>query len=208
MRVRGLYAVTDETCCGPAGGARIAAALAGGARLVQLRCKDRMPPVETVAALVALGHRFDALVLINDDVDMAQAARADGVHIGRDDVDLATARRRLGAKAVIGVSCYADLTRARDLARQGADYLAFGSFYPSRTKPHAVSADPTLLTRAREYGKPLVAIGGIRPENGAALIAAGASALAVVDGIFGQNDIERAARAYAQLFEETHDRKP
>ncbi len=202
MRVTGLYAVTDARCCAPEGRERIRAALVGGARLLQVRCKDLRPPVDAVRALVSLGHAHGATVIVNDDVGLACEAGADGVHLGREDMTLESARAALGPSAIIGVSCYDDLDRARNAAARGADYLAFGSFYPSRTKPHAVRADPSLLTAARALGKPLVAIGGILPENGGALIAAGASALAVIDGIFGQNDIEGAARAYLRLFEE------
>ncbi len=203
MRIAGLYAITDTACCRPEGLARVRAALLGGARVLQLRCKDPGLAMDAAQALVALGHDFGVPVLVNDDVELAYAARADGVHLGRDDATVESARARLGARAIIGVSCYADLDRARDLALRGADYLAFGSFYPSCTKPHATRAEPSLLTAARALCKPLVAIGGILPENGRALIAAGASALAVVDGVFGHNDITGAARAYQRLFEDT-----
>ena len=203
MKVAGLYVVTDVACCRPEGLARVRAALLGGARAVQLRCKGAGLALDTAQALVTMGHAFGVPVLVNDDVELAYAAGADGVHLGRDDATVEAARARLGPRAIIGVSCYADPDRARDLARRGADYLAFGSFYPSRTKPHAARADPSLLTAARALGKPLVAIGGILPENGRALIAAGASALAVVDGVFGHSDIRGAARAYQRLFEDT-----
>ena len=203
MKVAGLYVVTDAACCRPEGLARVHAALLGGARVVQLRCKGAGLAIDTAQALVAMGHAFAVPVLVNDDVELAHASRADGVHLGCDDATVEAARARLGPRAIIGASCYADLDRARDLARRGADYLAFGSFYPSRTKPHAARADPSLLTAARSLGKPLVAIGGILPENGRALIAAGASALAVVDGVFGHSDIRGAARAYQRLFEDT-----
>ncbi len=201
--IAGLYVVTDAACCARDGLARVRAALVGGARVLQLRCKGSDLAIDDARALVALGHAFGIPVLVNDDVELALAAGADGVHLGRDDATVESARARLGPQAIIGASCYADLDRAQDLARRGADYLAFGSFYPSRTKPHAVRAHPSLLAAARPWGKPLVAIGGILPENGRALIAAGASALAVVDGVFGYNDIEGAARAYQRLFEET-----
>lgn len=203
MRIAGLYAVTDAGCCVPEGLARVRAALAGGARMLQVRCKGPRPSVDAIRALVSLGHAHGATVIVNDDVGLAFEAGADGVHLGREDRALESARDTLGPSAIIGVSCYDDLGLARDAAARGADYLAFGSFYPSRTKPHAVRADPSLLTAARVFGKPLVAIGGILPGNGRALIAAGASALAVIDGIFGQDDIEGAARAYQRLFEET-----
>ncbi|WP_298135265.1 thiamine phosphate synthase [Acidiferrobacter sp.] len=203
MKIAGLYAITDAACCRPEGLARVRAALSGGARVLQLRCKAPGLTVDAAQTLVAAGHAFGIPVLINDDVELAYAAGADGVHLGRDDATVESARARLGPRAIIGASCYADLDRARDMAARGADYLAFGSFYPSRTKPHAVRAHPSLLSAARPLGRPLVAIGGILPDNGRALIAAGASALAVVDGIFGHSDIEGACRAYQQLFEES-----
>lgn len=203
MRIHGLYCLTDTHCCTPEGAGRVQAALQGGARVLQIRCKDGTIDSAWAHALVTLGHQYDALVLINDDPVLAAQVEADGVHLGATDPAYSAARRLLGRRAVIGVSCYADLGRAQAMAEAGADYLAFGSFFPSHTKPHAVRASPSLLREAKVFGKPLVAIGGILPENGQALIAAGADALAVIDGVFGQTDIMAAARRYADLFEET-----
>ncbi|HUW97280.1 MAG TPA: thiamine phosphate synthase [Acidiferrobacter sp.] len=202
MRIEGLYALTDSRCCTQQGMGRIAAALDGGVRMLQLRCKSPALTVEYGRQLVSLAHSFGVPVIINDDVELAYAICADGVHLGQDDGSIEEARAVLGAQAIIGVSCYASLAQARDAAARGADYLAFGSFYPSRTKPQAPRATPDVLAAARVFGKPLVAIGGILPENGGALVAAGASALAVIDGIFGQPDITGAARAYQHIFEE------
>ena len=141
-------------------------------------------------------------MLVNDDVALARELDADGVHLGRDDESIAQARAALGPRKIIGASCYNDLRRAQEAQAQGADYIAFGSFHASPTKPEAVSASPTLLTRARrQTDLPLVAIGGITPDNGALLISAGADALAVISGIFAQADAESAARRYARLFE-------
>jgi len=112
------------------------------------------------------------------------------------------ARRLLGPQALIGVSCYNRLELARAARDAGADYIAFGRFFPSSSKPQAVQAEPALLTAARaEIHLPLVAIGGITPENGAALVQAGADMLAVIHGVFGQPDIRRAAQAYASCFD-------
>ncbi|HJU26811.1 MAG TPA: thiamine phosphate synthase, partial [Rhodanobacteraceae bacterium] len=126
---------------------------------------------------------------------------AAGVHLGEDDAPIAHARATLGPGAIIGVSCHDSLQRAREAAAEGADYLAFGAFFPSATKPQARHATPDLLRAAREFGKPLVAIGGITPDNGGSLIAAGADFLAAVSGIFGAQDVRAAARRYAGLFE-------
>jgi thiamine-phosphate pyrophosphorylase len=108
----------------------------------------------------------------------------------------------LGARALIGVSCYNDLALAQAAEDAGADYIAFGSFYPSPTKPQALRAELELLRTARRALRvPIVAIGGITPDNGAALLAAGADALAVIEGVFGQADIRAAAARYARLFD-------
>jgi len=202
MKVAGLYAITDAFCCAPEGLSRLGLALHAGVDLLQLRCKDQGPSLEYARAVVALGRSFNVPVIVNDDVELAYAIGAGGVHLGQEDADVEVARARLGPQAIIGASCYASLDVARDKAARGADYLAFGSFFPSRTKPHAVRASLSLLREAQALHKPLVAIGGILPENGGDLLRAGASALAVVDGIFGQKDIPSAVGAYKALFEE------
>ena len=203
--IHGLYAIADsgyldaETFV-PA----VRAALAGGARVIQYRDKkdDAATRERLARELNALCRAHDVPLLVNDDVALAAVVGAAGVHIGRDDPDLAAARAALGPAAIIGVSCYNDLARARAAQAAGADYVAFGRFFPSRTKPQAVPADLKLLRAARaELQIPIVAIGGITPDNGASLIAAGADALAVIEGVFGQPDVATAASRYAQLFQ-------
>ncbi|WJW75231.1 thiamine phosphate synthase [Thiohalobacter sp. IOR34] len=205
-RLHGLYAITDSGLIPPGRlTTAVAAALRGGARVVQYRDKSDAAGrrLAEATALATLCRAQGALFLVNDDVELAAACGAHGVHLGREDSALETARRRLGAEAVIGVSCYDDLQRARQAAAAGADYLAFGRFFPSRTKPDAVPASPALLQEAKaELGLPLVAIGGITPDNGGQLIAAGADMLAVVHGVFGQPDIEAAAERFADMFGE------
>jgi thiamine-phosphate pyrophosphorylase len=145
-------------------------------------------------------------LLINDDLALAVAVGADGVHLGRDDDDIATARAALPAGSLVGVSCYNEFARARTAAAEGADYVAFGSFFASPTKPNAPRADTGLLRRARrELPVPTVAIGGISPENGAALVAAGADMLAVIDAVFGAADITAAARDFSRCFDLPED---
>jgi thiamine-phosphate pyrophosphorylase len=181
----------------------VRAALAGGARVMQYRDKQATAGQrEAIARAVNVLCRAQAVpLLINDDVALAAAVGAAGVHLGRDDPDIAAARTTLGDAALIGVSCYNELGRARSAQAAGADYVAFGRFFPSRTKPQALPATPELLRAARAALKiPIVAIGGITPENGASLIAAGADALAVIEGVFNQPDIRAAAERYAQLF--------
>ncbi len=203
-RVRGLYAITavgsevDDSLLD-----RVRAAILGGARLVQYRDKstDRGKRRQQGSTLNVLCRAHGVPLIVNDDVALAAEVGAAGVHVGKDDPSLAAARARLGNNAIIGVSCYDRLDLALAAARQGADYVAFGSFFPSPTKPSAVRADIELLRAARrELDLPIVAIGGITPTNGADLIAAGAACLAVISGVFAQPDIRAAAQAYTDLF--------
>lgn len=210
MQLSGLYAITDGSLTGGTDMvAQVRAAISGGARIVQYRDKstDSVRRRQEATALQTLCQAADVPLIINDDVALAAAVGAKGVHLGRDDPALAGARERLGPHAIIGVSCYDQYSLAESAKQAGADYVAFGSFHPSTTKPEAVRADPVLLRRARrELGLPTVAIGGISPENGRALITAGADMLAIISGLFAQPDIRAAARAYAALFvEEDHE---
>jgi len=204
-RIAGLYAIADSAYLAadqfvPA----VRAALDGGARIIQYRDKKSEPGQREAIARVlnALCREHAVPLLINDDVALAALVGAAGVHIGRDDPDIAAARAVLGDAALIGVSCYNELGRALAAQAAGVDYVAFGRFFPSRTKPQAVPATPELLRAARAaLNIPIVAIGGITPENGASLIKAGADALAVIEGVFNQPDIRAAAERYARLFE-------
>ncbi|MBS0430979.1 MAG: thiamine phosphate synthase [Proteobacteria bacterium] len=200
-RTGGLYAITD----GPRDDLPEAAlaALAGGAALLQYRDKghDAARRLREARALAGLCARHGVPLIVNDDVQLVLASGAAGVHLGEDDADIAQARAALGRDAVIGVSCYDSLERAREATAAGADYLAFGAFFPSITKPGARHATPALLRDAREFGLPLVAIGGITPDNGGPLIDAGADYLAVISGVFGARDIRAATRRYAKLFD-------
>jgi thiamine-phosphate pyrophosphorylase len=196
---RGLYAISD----GPRPDLlrACAAALRGGASLLQYRDKTTDPHRrrEEALALAELCRAYDVPLIINDDVELASEIGA-GVHLGAADADLHTARRRLGTTAILGASCYDSLERAREAAAAGADYLAFGAFFPSPTKPQARRATLELLRAARALARPLVAIGGITVENAPAVIEAGADLVAVISGVFGAADVEAAARRYARLF--------
>jgi thiamine-phosphate pyrophosphorylase len=209
VRVRGLYAIADTQYLKDARLiAAVGEAIAGGAKLVQYRDKGADPARrrDQARALLALCRRHGVAFIVNDDVRLAAALGADGAHVGRDDPALTEARRQLGANRLIGVSCYNELERALTAQSQGADYVAFGSFFPSRTKPQAARASVELLRAARaQLHIPIVAIGGITPENGADLLAAGADALAVIDGVFNRPDIRAAAQRYANLFTTTAD---
>lgn len=203
-RLAGLYAIAgthylDDTRLIDA----VTQAIAGGARVIQYRDKKHtaIERMRQASELARLCRQQGVLFIVNDDVELAKQAQADGVHLGREDAAPATAREQFGPRAIIGVSCYNELARAEAAEKQGADYVAFGRFFPSRTKPHAVQAGLDLLREAkRKLHIPVVAIGGITPENGASLIAAGADALAVIEGVFGQADVRAAAERYANLF--------
>ena len=203
--LRGLYAITDTRLTpGPRLLSAAEAALRGGAHILQYRDKTATDAVrrKTAATLAELCREHGALFIVNDDPALAAEVEADGVHLGREDPDITAARARLGPNRLVGVSCYNDLDRARAAAAAGADYVAFGRFFPSRTKPEAVQAHPDLIRRAKaELGLPVVAIGGITPENGRTLIEAGADMLAVIHGLFGQPDVEAQAARYVRLFE-------
>jgi thiamine-phosphate pyrophosphorylase len=164
------------------------------------KCADAALRLEQAQALRALTREFLAPLIINDDVLLARQAGADGVHLGNADGSIAAAREVLGCGKVIGASCYNQLSLAYAAAAQGADYVAFGAFFPSAVKPDAVVATPELLRQARrELDVPLVAIGGITSDNGAQLVSAGAHALAVISALFGATDIRDAARQFSNL---------
>jgi thiamine-phosphate pyrophosphorylase len=201
---RGLYAITDTALL--ADGVlveRVEQAIRGGATLIQYRDKQLSPAQRQrqAAALATVCGNYGVPLIVNDDVALAAAVGAAGVHLGEHDTGLLAARRELGPDAIIGVSCYNRVDRARQAADCGADYVAFGRFFPSSTKPAAIQATPALLADARQaIDLPIVTIGGITPENGRELLSAGADLLAVIHGVFGQPDVEAAARHYAALF--------
>jgi len=202
--ISGLYAVTPDFADTAVLLAKTQAALAGGARLLQYRNKtaDENLRREQAAALRELCRRYDSMLIINDHVELAREIDADGVHIGADDAGVAAARSRLGHGKIIGATCYNDLQHALAAAAQGADYVAFGSFFASTVKPGAVRAPLALLQQARrEIAVPVVAIGGITLDNVAALIAAGANAVAVISALFAAPDVEAAARKFCQLLQ-------
>jgi thiamine-phosphate pyrophosphorylase len=155
---------------------------------------------EQAAALARLCATSGTPLIVNDDVSLALAVGAAGVHLGRDDGDPAEVRHRGGTALSIGVSCYDSLARAEAAATAGADYIAFGAFFPSPTKPDARKASPSLLRDAARLGLPRVAIGGITPDNAPGLVAAGADLVAAISGVYDAEDPVAAARAYAACF--------
>lgn len=196
---RGLYLVTPESVPDMA----LIARLLPHAACLQYRSKQADADTRRHQALALRAACTEAGVafIVNDDIALAEAVRADGVHLGEHDDAVAAARIRLGDAAIIGASCYDDLARAEAAALAGASYLAFGAFFPSPTKPNARRAMPQLLCDAARFGLPRVAIGGITPDNAAPLVAAGADLIAVISGVFDASDPVAAARACAALFD-------
>ncbi len=201
--IKGLYAITPDEADTELLLRKVRQALRGGARVLQYRNKSADANLRLTQAreLRALTRQFSALLIVNDDVQLARDVDADGVHLGRADTALGAARSILGAHKIIGVSCYNRLSLAKAAIAEGADYVAFGAFFPSATKPDAVKADLELLRQAHaELGAPIVAIGGITAQNGAALAEAGADALAVITALFEARNIEAAAQDFENLF--------
>ncbi len=201
-KIAGLYAITPDLLNTQDLLRKARRALAGGANVLQYRNKlaDAILRSEQAAVLRELTREFDAVLIINDDVELAHEVDADGVHLGGDDGSVVAARALLGSGRLIGVSCYNNLSLAREAVRQGADYVAFGAFFHSDVKPDAAQSSPELLQQARsELSVPIVAIGGITVRNGAQLLQAGADALAVISSVFAAPDIQQAARQFAEL---------
>ena len=179
----------------------VAAALAAGVDWLQFRGKDLSDEDARRYALElrALCRQHQTLLFINDRIDLALAVDADGVHLGQHDGSIADARRQLGHRK-LGVTCHGDIELARRAVEQGADYVAFGRCFPSRTKPEAPPCELSVFAKARdEFSVPIVAIGGITPDNGDQVLAAGADTLAVIDGVFGQHDIATAVKRFHRL---------
>lgn len=197
----GLYAITQtENKSADTVINEVEAAIKGGVAVVQYRDKHPLDAPFLARELVKVCHRHSVPLLINDDIELAALVNADGVHIGKEDGAVAQARKRLGNAAIIGVSCYDSVEQALAAQSQGATYAAFGRFFPSSSKPLAAPAHIETLRQAKlKLTIPLVAIGGILPENGAQLVAAGADLLAVIGGIF-EHRPEQSARAYQDLF--------
>lgn len=203
--IRGLYAITDPSLL--ADEVLVSAveqAIQGGAKIIQYRNKlaSQRQQYQQALQLSELCKQYQVCFIINDDAQLARQVQADGVHVGKDDGQISEARELLGDQAIIGVSCYNQLENAHRAIAQGADYVAFGRFFPSQTKPDAVQADLQLLEAAvRQLSVPIVAIGGVNRENASQLIELGTSAIAVINDLFQDNEtIYRTAKDYQALF--------
>ena len=204
-RMQGLYAITDAELISDAQlFSSIESAILGGAKIIQYRNKSasKSQQYEQAVQLNTLCQQHQVTFIINDDPVLAKAVHADGVHLGQDDGKIADARQRLGQQAIIGVSCYNRINNAEHAVKQGADYIAFGRFFPSNTKPDAKHAELTLLQDAAErFTIPIVAIGGITLKNAPEIIKHGANAIAVIHSLFHDTqEIYNTAKTYQTLF--------
>lgn len=201
---QGLYLISrDDPETGPDWEAELLAGIRGGATVVQYRVKQARDPLGSASRILARCQAAGVPFIINDDVELALSVGADGVHLGGEDDTPAFARKKLGAQAIIGVSCYDDPERAAAAEQQGADYVAFGRFFPSATKPQAPCARlETLMEARKRCHLPIVAIGGITLENGRILLDAGADLLAVIEGVLGgQGGPKSTARRFRELWD-------
>ena len=198
----GLYLITPDNADTANLLARTAPLLAAGAAWLQYRNKTAGDALrlEQATALQSLCQQAGVPLIVNDDARLAKAIGAAGVHLGKDDGDIAAARTLLGADAIIGSSCYDQLSLAEAAVAAGANYVAFGAFFPTRSKTGTRQAGPDLLSQAASLGVPRVAIGGITPDNARSLIEAGADLVAVISGVYDAVDPVAAVHAYRQCF--------
>lgn len=193
---KGLYAISNNA--DPI--SHVQAVLNTGIAMLQYREKSKPDPA-FARQLCELCIQYSVPLIVNDDLELAKSIEAHGVHLGEDDHALPEARDQLGQTSIIGVSCYDSIDLALDAEKCGASYVAFGSFYPTTSKKVTRHATTELLLKAREQlSIPIVAIGGITPENGGVLVDAGADMLAAIQGVFGAPDPAAAAKAYTALF--------
>jgi thiamine-phosphate pyrophosphorylase len=199
-----LYVVLDRTAsCGRDLDEILAAALDGGAEMIQLREKT-LPSGSVLPLAERLRRRCAAArvpFVVNDRVDLAVAVDADGVHVGQDDLPPAAARKILPAGRILGVSTHS-VEQARAAQASGADYVAVGSMYPTATKPEFLLVGPALAREVRPLVRvPLVGIGGITPDNVAAVIEAGCDGVAVISAVCAASDPAKAARRFVDAID-------
>jgi len=203
-RLRGLYAITDShSISADLFDLSIQQVLQGGARIIQYRDKshDEKKRLSQANSLRKLCDRYDALLIINDDIDLALSTNADGVHLGKDDVSLTDARKKLGHRFIIGRSCYNNIDLAIEAEKDGANYIALGAIYKSPTKPEA----PCITLDFIQYAStvlsvPICAIGGITTQNANAVIEAGVDMIAVISDLFSHDDIQARSKALSCMF--------
>ena len=205
-KLKGLYAITDSKLMGSDLISKTEQAILGGINILQYR--NKTAPLEQqeqeALKLAQLCKNNNVLFLINDNVELALKVNADGVHLGQEDAPLQQAREQLGKDKIIGVTCHNKIQLAVESQKEGADYVAFGRFFKSETKPTASPAELSLISEANKYiSIPIVAIGGITQETAHLLLNEGADMLAVIHAVFGQDDILSAARQFVEIIDST-----
>ena len=203
MNFSGIYPVTDDAFMSLPGHENLLSEVVGaGIAMLQFRAKhgDREKARRQAGLLLEICRQHKAPLIINDDVDLCALSGADGVHLGRADCDIAGARSALGPGAIIGATCHDSLELALAAQNQGADYVAFGRFFPSVSKPEASPARLEILREARKtLDLPIAAIGGIDHNNADRALAAGADLLAVIHAIFGAPNPGAVARELVRI---------
>lgn len=201
--ISGLYAITPDIENTALLVTKVEAALQGGINILQYRNKLANHKLQTqqARALLPLCRQYNVPLIINDSVKLCLTLDADGVHLGADDGNLAEIRARIGNDKILGASCYNRFDLALTAQQAGASYVAFGACFASSTKPNAVVASLDLFKQAQtKLAVPSVAIGGITLENANQVIAAGASAIAVINALFAADDVKSATQQFTQLF--------
>jgi thiamine-phosphate pyrophosphorylase len=202
LKIKGLYAVTPDLPDTALLLEQAEAALQGGVSMLQYRNKTASYELkrEQASELMWLCEAHNVPLIINDHVLLCVELDASGVHLGGTDGEIAAARRLLGARKIIGASCYNRLKLAEQAKAQGADYVAFGACFDSGTKPAAVRAPLELFAEAKPLGLPIIAIGGITVENAPLAIRAGADSIAVIGALWTAPDVRQAAQTFSKLF--------
>lgn len=199
---RGLYLITPDAADSERFLARVLPVLSDKIAMLQYRNKlaSASEMREQAQVLLERCRKLGIILIINDDFILAHELGADGVHLGEHDGDIALARQRMGPNAIIGMSCYNSLDLAKKAAMEGADYIAFGAVYPSATKPFARHASLELFSQAAPLDLPMIAIGGITPDNATQTLSAGAHFLAVIGAVFDAADPVLAIENFISRF--------
>lgn len=201
--LRGLYIVTPDWDDTAQLLAATELALQNGAALVQYRHKTADPAQrrDQASALLALCRQYEVPLIINDHVALCLEIGADGIHVGGTDASIAEVRQAVGPDRIVGASCYGTLELAHAAHRDGASYVAFGGFYPSRVKKYDFRTAPEIIAQSkREIALPVVVIGGITLENAPPLVAQGADMVAVISSVYLVPVAERKTRELADLY--------
>lgn len=204
QKLKGLYAITDPELMGEDLIPKTQQAILGGINILQYRNKTATPEQQEqeAATLARLCKKHNVIFIINDNIDLSIKVNADGVHLGQKDTNIQQAREQLGESKIIGITCNNQIEFAQAAQQQGADYVAFGRFFDSSTKPIAPQAEISILNAAHKLITiPIVAIGGITHDTASLLLNEGADMLAVIQGIFGQTDITKAARQFVDIID-------